>query len=335
MNQGHRRSGSGSGSNDPSSPNYDQVSGESSHRRRGSSLKERYPGDSSHKPLDIIRRDSRKANRSPHLQRRHIPGADTIDRLDPTMNNIPYHHEGPYDATMLSRNTDSSVSPIAAVADSNREALKATPAENIKNSMDRHVPIEGVASVPPGEPDRLGRVYNYEEGTDLMREPNAPGGPYKQWAGVVSFTIPADLSSMSTVLISSQDYDRDDVEGQGEPAYSLDRALKKHTIHERDFDGHRGIELSDKPMMSGSRRSTDGKNLDPRDPVEIAGGDRRYGDLQDQAEVGNHVSGSNAKHHDVDSHVDRTSSLRKAGEGLKKRLSIKKKFREIHNGEVD
>lgn len=188
LNDGRPRSGSGG------TPAYSPAAGESGHRRRTSSLTARFAGDDSHKPLDIIRRDSRKANRSPHLTKRHLPGADTVDRLDvsPTM---PYHHEGPYDAASLARNNSFGSSPLAALADSNREALKATPAEKIKDALDRHMPIEGVASVPPGERDSLGRVYNYEEGTDMMRDPNAPGGPYKQWPGVVSF-----LSLLSTAF---------------------------------------------------------------------------------------------------------------------------------------
>ena len=134
-----------------------------------------------------------------------------------------------------------------------------------------------------------------------------------------------------------QDYARDDVEGQGEPSFSLDKALKAHTIHERDFDGHQGIEMSNRPLMSSydARDSRDRKNLDSRDPVEIAGGEGKYQDLQNAVNVEAHASGSSDAHRDVKSHVSRTSSLRKAGEGLKKRLSIKKKFREIHDGEVD
>lgn len=165
-------------------PTYDQAAAGPS-RRRGSSLKERYPGDNSNKPLDIIRKDSKKAQRSPHLRKQHIPGADSIDRLDPT-SQFAYHHEGPYDAALLARNTSYESSPVAALADSNREALKATPAENIKEALERHKPLDGVAVVPPGERDRLGRVYNYEEGTDMMREGNPEGGAYKQWPGVVS-----------------------------------------------------------------------------------------------------------------------------------------------------
>lgn len=180
MNDAPRRR-SGEQSNLPS---YDQVTSGPS-RRRTSSLKERFPGDESVKPLDIIRRDSKKAHRSPHLRKKHIPGADSIDRLDPT-SSMPYHHEGPYDAALLARNTSYESSPVAALADSNREALKATPAENIKEALERHKPLDGVAIVPPGERDRLGRVYNYEEGTDMMRENNPEGGAYKQWPGVVS-----------------------------------------------------------------------------------------------------------------------------------------------------
>ena len=30
-------------------------------------------------------------------------------------------------------------------------------------------------------PDRFGRVYNYEEGADLMHEENADGPGYKRW----------------------------------------------------------------------------------------------------------------------------------------------------------
>ncbi|KAL1303993.1 hypothetical protein AAFC00_000437 [Neodothiora populina] len=312
LNEGRRRSGSG----DRTPPNYDQVVGQSSHRRRTSSLSARYPGDDSHKPLDIIRRDSKKAHRSPHLNKRHIPGADTVDRLDSTGPTIPYHHEGPYDAALLARNTDYAISPIAAVANSNREALKATPAEKIKDALERHVPIEGVAMVPPGERDQLGRVYHYEEGTDMMRDPDAPGGPYKQWPGV--------------------DYARDDITGKGEPAFSLDKALKAHTIHERDFDGHRGIEMSDRPLMSNydARDQAEGKRVDQRDPVEIAGGSSRYAELDHELDVAQHSSSHHGKQPSVGQHMSRTSSLRKAGEGLKKRLSIKQKFREIHDGEV-
>ena len=98
----------------------------------------------------------------------------------------------------------------------------------------------------------------------------------------------------------------------GEPAYSIDRALKAHTIHERDFDGHRGIEMSDRPLMSDYDKQKDRKQLDQRDPVEIAGGASRYADLVTAADTDAHT-------------VNRSSSLRKVSDGLKKRLSVRRK----------
>ncbi|KAI5243474.1 hypothetical protein E4T42_07303 [Aureobasidium subglaciale] len=292
----HRRNFSGEqGSSHRRNFSGEHIMDESSAaRRRGSSLSQRYPGDLSNQPLNMLRKDSKKAYHSPHLSKRHIPGADTIDRLDPTPNKLPYHHEGPYDAALLARNTSFDSSPVAALEDSNREALKATPAENIKDSLTKHRPLDGVAIVPPGQRDQLGRVYHYEEGTDMMREANPEGGAYKQWPGI--------------------DYDRDDLKGKGEPAFSLDRALKAHTINE---DGEGGIEMSDRPLMSDYDKQKDRKNLDSRDPVEIAGGESHYADLA--------IANDRAMATNTDAHMTRTSSLRKAGEGLKKRLSLGKR----------
>jgi hypothetical protein len=114
------------------------------------------------------------------------------------------------------------------------------------------------------------------------------------------------------LLTNSQEYHKDDLEGVGEPAFSLDRALKAHTIHERDFDGQRGIELSDRPLMSDYDKQKDRKKLDERDPVEIAGGSSRYADLVIAADTDAHT-------------VNRTSSLLKVSDGLKKRLSVRRK----------
>lgn len=158
---------------------------ESSHRRRASSLGQRYPGDLSHRPLDMIRKQTKAADRSPHLKKNHLPKADLIDSLDDSMGSL-YHHEGPYDATLLSRNTRPEISPLEAVRGSTNETLKATPAENIRDALDRHVPLQGTAIVPPGEQSLSGQVMDYEEGADLMRENDAPGGAYKRWDGIVS-----------------------------------------------------------------------------------------------------------------------------------------------------
>ncbi|KAF2163998.1 hypothetical protein M409DRAFT_68224 [Zasmidium cellare ATCC 36951] len=273
-------------------PSYDDATASASnstahrHRRRTSSLKERYPGDRSHEPLEILRRDSKKAYRSPHLRKNHIPGPDTIDRLDPAIAGRAYHHEGPYDAALLARNTSYENSPLAALKTSNDEALKATPQESIKDAVERHKPLDGVASVPPGMPDRFGRTYNYEEGADLMHEENNDGPGYKRWAG--------------------KDYSPDDLKGESEPAFSLDRALRAHKISDSGIELQEGTHL----MKDYSKKKENG-TLDNRDPVHIAGDDAKYADMQF------------ANSHDTDAGVRRSGSLR---EGLKKRIgSLRKK----------
>lgn len=157
-------------------------------RRRGSSLTQRFPGDQSHRPLDMIKRDAKLANRHPHLRKKHIVGWDTIDRMD-TIGG--FHHDGPYDATLLARNTSSVNSPVEAVAATNEEALRATPREMIQDSVEKHRPLDGIAMVPPGKEDRYGNVYDYKEGTDMMIENSPEGGAYKRWPGVVP--IPPSL----------------------------------------------------------------------------------------------------------------------------------------------
>ncbi|KAF2154769.1 hypothetical protein K461DRAFT_275929 [Myriangium duriaei CBS 260.36] len=213
------------GLNEASPPSYDVAAGGSSGRRRTSSLKERFPGDDSHKPLDIIRRDSKKASRSPHLNKRHMVGTDTIDRLDPSTK-IPYHHEGPYDAASLARNSVRKNAPIDALKDSNAEALRATPPENIKDSLEHRVPLSGTAVVPPGMEDRFGRTFNYQEGANQMFEGHPEGGRYKQWEGVK--------------------YHPDDIKGKGEPSYSRDIAMreKEKRLSGHTFENDGGIEMS-------------------------------------------------------------------------------------------
>lgn len=262
------------------------------HHRRTSSLKERFPGDESHKPLDIIRKDSKRATRSPHLAKRHIPGADSIDKLDPAFGGLSYHHEGPYDAALLARNTSYDSSPIAALKTTNDEALKATPSENIKDAVERHMPLDGVAIVPPGMPDRFGRTYEYQEGTDMMRE-NLNGEPgYKRWA--------------------DKDYDADDLSGMAEPAFSLDRALRAHKIDDN------GIEMSERSQLKKDFETAERNGaLDKRDPMDIAGGQAKYVELE------------NKNDKEYNSNINRSSSLRLAGEGLKKRLgSLRRKNRD-------
>ena len=131
----------------------------------------------------MIKQDTKQANRTPHLRKGHHVGADSIDRLDNLTR--PYHHEGPYDATLLARNTSYADSPIEAVSTSNEEALKATPKEMVKASVEKHRPLDGTAMVPPGMTDQYGNTYDYKEGTDMMIEGDPEGGAYKRWPGVV------------------------------------------------------------------------------------------------------------------------------------------------------
>lgn len=149
---------------------------------RSRSLHERFPGDLAPRPLDVIRNDARAAEK-PHRHRKRISDVDQIDALD-TIGGT-YHHGGPYDATLISRNLNKKYSPVAAVQDSNMETLRATPREYIIDSLERHLPLQGTATVPSGGMDISGRRMSYEEGADLMREPDAPGGAFKRWDHMV------------------------------------------------------------------------------------------------------------------------------------------------------
>ncbi|EAQ93477.1 hypothetical protein CHGG_01712 [Chaetomium globosum CBS 148.51] len=176
--------------------------------RRSGSLRERYPGDMSHRPLAMLTKQHRAADRAPHLHnhRRQQP-SDTIDTLDIT-GPVPsvYHHSGPFDATLKSRNTNKKYSPVEAVKETNAKALKATPPEYIQDSLVKHMPLQGTAVVPPGMKDMAGRTMHYEEGADMMREEDAAGGAYKRWEHIR--------------------YHPDDFKGKGEPSFSHDQARR-------------------------------------------------------------------------------------------------------------
>ncbi|KAL9135948.1 MAG: hypothetical protein Q9175_002846 [Cornicularia normoerica] len=218
------------------------------HRRRGSSLNQRFPGDQTHRPLDMIKKDAKMANRHPHLRKKHVVGPDTIDRMDTVGG---FHHDGPYEATLLARNTSYRNSPVEAVSATNEEALNATPREMIKDSVEKHRPLDGVAMVPPGMEDRYGNVYNYEEGTDMMIENSPEGGAYKRWPGV--------------------QYLPEDHKGKGEPSYSLEKALKQHKLHSRHAsEGNSAIEMTTPATQ--------------RRPISVEGQSRSVGDGQKYAD---------------------------------------------------
>lgn len=133
--------------------------------------------------MSSTRTSTRSRPRS--LYPRAIP-PDPIDILDTTGPGGAYHHPGPYDATLLSRNLHPKTSPVAAVRDSNRAAIAATPREFLADSLAKRVPLQGTSTVPPGGRDFGGGVMAYEDGADLMRDERAEGGAYKRWPGLVS-----------------------------------------------------------------------------------------------------------------------------------------------------
>lgn len=161
----------------------------------------------SHRPLDTLTKEKRTADRSRHSTKKHHIRPDSIDKLDEV--GASYHHGGPYDATLFARN-NSKDSPIQAVAGTNAEALRATPHEKIMDSVKGHHPLDGTASYAPGQMDRNGHVYRYQAGENMMTD---LGGNYKRWPGV--------------------QYHPDDIKGKGEPSYSIEKALKEHSLDEK------------------------------------------------------------------------------------------------------
>ena len=185
-----------------------------------------------------------------------MPGADSIDVLDRTFGGA-YHHEGPYDATLLARNTSYQSSPIEAVRGTNNEALKATPREYIRDALEKHVPLQGTAIVAPGMEGPDGKPMEYEEGADLMREADAPGGAYKRWEDRVRFHPSFPLSKR--LLTSKQKYLPEDYKGKGEPSFSIEKALKEQEnstkTHRRVLsDGDSAYEMQPRSRPEASRQ---------------------------------------------------------------------------------
>jgi hypothetical protein len=108
------------------------------------------------------------------------------------------------------------------------------------------------------------------------------------------------------LLTRNEDYDPEDLHGKSEPAFSLDRALQAHKIDDN------GIEMEDHAhLMKDYHKAERDGTLDRRDPVAIAGDDGKYVDLEYK---------NSGMSKDADASMRRSSSLRHAGEGLKKRI---------------
>ncbi|CAJ2500098.1 Uu.00g029510.m01.CDS01 [Anthostomella pinea] len=167
------------------------------------------------RPLEQIKRETKVAYRAPHLRKHNLTGTDLIDSLDNIGIGGAYHHEGPYDATLASRNKDERFAPVAAVKTTNMEALRATPYEHIQDSLRKHMPLQGTSTIPPGMPDLRGLPMEYEEGVDVMRESDAYGGALGRYEHV--------------------QYHPDDLKGKGEPSYTIERDLKERKRHQKSM----------------------------------------------------------------------------------------------------
>ncbi|KAE8145749.1 hypothetical protein BDV25DRAFT_163956 [Aspergillus avenaceus] len=153
-------------------------------RQRSSSIPSiTFDGYLEHQPVEPKRRREYSGHYHSHNRRasqgaRHslrysrdsqLVNPDIIDRLDDA-GFCQYHHEGPYDAARPEKNTNSKMSPLEAVKGTNEEALKATPEDRIRDCIDSHRPLDGVAYYPPGTTDREGQTYNYQEGANMMND---------------------------------------------------------------------------------------------------------------------------------------------------------------------
>jgi len=262
-------------------------------------LTARFPGDKSHHPLAQLTAESRAANRAPHLKQRHHIGPDTVDSLDKIAGEA-YHHSGPYDATLLARNTSNEISPVAALTATNAEALKATPHDKIRDSLRGHRPLDGVAAYPPGETDPNGQKYDYEQGENMMLEGGAEGNAYKRWPGV--------------------QYHPDDIKGKGEPSYSIEKALKDHKRSSVDGQGRRISGNQEIEMTSRPRRSYD--VTQPNTGAFYESENPTWGDTEQ-----NRVAGVNRS---VSSASASGKEKRMSGGGLKRRFgSIKEKMKDV------
>ncbi|KAL8950742.1 MAG: hypothetical protein Q9222_003239 [Ikaeria aurantiellina] len=307
----NRRSSDRASTQVPTSTGGDTSSTAPSTRpRRTSSLSARYQGDRSHRPLEMIARDQKLAHRSHHLRKNQHIGADSIDQLD--IAGGTYHHEGPFDAASMARNIDVKHAPLEAIAATNAEALKATPEEKIIDSVRKHRPLDGVAAVPPGQADRDGRVYTYEEGTDLMIE---DGGNYKRWPGVVSSFTPSSksvhthpsASHIPYLTFEKQKYLPTDLKGKGEPSYSIEKALKEH---KHGAQQHRRVMSEGQPAYEMVPTSASASQRRRR--PELQARSSSYGD-------GNTSTGMREQRY-ADWERERPRSSEGGAKGLKKRI---------------
>ena len=77
---------------------------------------------------------------------------DIIDLMDDSVPpSLLRHHNGPFDPVTRSAYLLPHKSPLAALQHSIEEILKATPEVSIRDSLNKHVPLQNTAVVSPGE----------------------------------------------------------------------------------------------------------------------------------------------------------------------------------------
>ena len=110
-----------------------------------------------------------------------------------------------------------------------------------------------------------------------------------------------DESILNETNTTRQDYDPDDLKGQGD-TFGLDRALRAHKI---DDDG--AIEMQDSAALRSEYKKQERQGmLDKRDPTTIAGDDSKYADITAANDTDLHKS-----HSLKDSLKKRVGSLRR------------------------
>ena len=265
----------------------------------------------------MLKRDQRAADRAPRRARK-FPNTDTIDSLDSTSFGGAYHHGGPYDATLASRNGNKMYSPVEAVKESNMEAIKATPREYIQDSLVKHVPLQGTATIPPGMADLSGDVMNYQEGADLMRERDAPGGAYKRYDFIVSFAPDFTNQRFLTNHVV-QTYRDDDFKGKGEPSFTIERDYKEHKARLRKHGASNSVgEYEMQPHVNGNSKTGSNTTVRQRSVSAAGAGPSAQGPA-DPMYTNAPVSTNND--------IRRSNTTgKKFGEGLKRRFgSLRRK----------
>ena len=77
---------------------------------------------------------------------------DAIDLMDESLPpSLLRHHSGPFDPVTKSAYLSQNKSPLAALEHSTAEILHATPEVSIRDSLNKHVPLQNTAVVGPGE----------------------------------------------------------------------------------------------------------------------------------------------------------------------------------------